>query len=238
MKSINAIAVALVALLAAKGAAGATVTFTLDLLKLGIGNLELRACVSPGDNGGLAAYNVALTNVKTVNHNSLRNGAASNVGGEEGTVGFTTFRSADDAIPAVSNLAIAGSQDTITPTPFIIYGLGQQPGNLTARGITTAGSKEGDPWAADMVIATGTYDITPGQPVAYPGWDSQAAVLTSANVFVTTGSTRVVKATVELLIAGGGLPCSCFPEPSTAALGLLAAPVLMAHRRRNMCGAN
>jgi hypothetical protein len=177
-------------------AQAATVTFTLDLQKLGAGNFELRAKTSAGDNGGLAFYNVALTNVATVNHNSLRNAAAQNADGSlEGPVGFTLFRTADDTNPTAGPAAIAGSQDTITPTPFLIYGMGQTSGDLASRGIITAGSKEGDPWAADMILAVGTY--TPG---IYPTFNQEASTPTLANVFNAATGIATSAATIQLQV--------------------------------------
>lgn len=191
--SITLSALAVCAVIA-RPATAATVTFTLDLQKLGAGNFELRAQSSAGDNGGISSYNVPLTNVATVNNNSLRSAAAQNADGSlEGPVGFTLLRTADDTTPAtVGPLAIAGSQDTITPTPFLIHGMGQTAGNLASRGITTLSSKEGDPWAADMIVAVGMY--TPG---VFPAFNSLAAVSPLANVFNATSGYATSAATIE-----------------------------------------
>jgi hypothetical protein len=220
MKRLSLLAAAVV-LSGVSAANAASVTFTLDL-SAGGGNFTLYGETSAGDNAGLAAYNVALTNVATVNHNSLRNAAAeSSDGSLAGPVGFTLFRSADDTNAAVGPVLIQGSQDTIAPTPFIIYGLGQAPGDLTSRNIITAGSKEGDPWAAKMVIATGTY-AAGGQ---FPDFDPTAAVLTSANLFNDNAGLAVTAAaTVNTIV----IP---IPEPGTLAMAGMSLIGLAVRRR-------
>ncbi|MBA3483877.1 MAG: hypothetical protein H0T51_18890, partial [Pirellulales bacterium] len=202
----------------------ATVTFTLDLEKLGTGNFELRAQTSAGDNAGLSFYGVELTNVATVNHNSLRNNNAENADGSlGGPVGFTVFRTADETNAAVVGPAVIhGSQDIFSPTPFLIYEMGQAPGDLASRGIVTYGSKEGDPWAADMVIATGTY--IPGE---VPAFLAGPGTQTVANVFNAVGSPTNSIASVQTSVisldgnrsftpGGGSVPGGSGPEQESA----------------------
>jgi hypothetical protein len=218
MKRLSLLAAAVV-LSGVSAANAATVTFTLDLTA-GPGQFTLYGETSAGDNAGLAAYNVALTNIATVNHNSLRNAAAeSSDGSLAGPVGFTLFRSADDTTPALGNVLIQGSQDTIAPTPFIIYGLGQAPGDLASRNIITAGSKEGDPWAARMVIATGTWD-----PAQLPAFDTAAAVLTSANLFNDNAGLAVTA-------AANVVTNVIIPEPGTLAMAGMSLIGLAVRRR-------
>src|SRR5687767_2048916 len=108
--TLKSFAFALVGCVAmATAASAATVTFTLDL---SVDNqFKVLASASPGDNGGLAGYGLVLTGVPlTLDHNSPKSQAASGPGGF-GSAGFTTLRSAD------GGTAIAGGQDTLTPTP-------------------------------------------------------------------------------------------------------------------------
>jgi hypothetical protein len=220
-------------LLASVESSAATVTFTLDFTA-GWGQFILYAETSAGDNAGLASYSVALKNALTVNHHSLRNAAAESYDGAlRGPVGFTQSRSADDTNPAIGNVLIQGSQDTVTPTPFIIYGLGQTGGDLASRGIITAGSKEGDPWAAKMVIATGTWD--PRNLSDYrnlPGIDATAPL--TASIFKNRGSLDIESAQIYTLPWPPFFPddLPTFPEPSSGCLALIAAATATQVTRR------
>ena len=83
------------------------------------GTWQLSIWASPLDNAGIAAYSIPLiTPVTGLDHKSPRVGAAENIDGISGSVGFTSFRSADGTSPA--SMTIAGRQDVIAPTPFII----------------------------------------------------------------------------------------------------------------------
>jgi hypothetical protein len=172
---------------------------------------QVTAKASLGDNGGIASYGFVLTESKPggitgLTHSSIRV-AEIQVGSEFGPLGFTLLRSAN----GVANKNVGGSQDTATPTPFLIYGYGQTAGHFGDIIIP----EDPKSWPAEPILANGTKtaDTQIGIDVGN--------VLTLANVFTTAGSPATQAATVNLLI----------PEPSTCMLGSLAMIGLAVRRR-------
>jgi hypothetical protein len=196
----------------------ATVTFQMAFGAPG--SFSVFASSSGVDNGGIAAYSIELEGaILSLNHKSLR-ALVENSQGEVNSAGFTLLRTPDVTVapPAGSILTISGSQDTITPTPHIIYGFGQTPGNFSWIGLTPVGSFEGDPWSAPLLIAEGSYDVGAG-PAGLPRI-REFGRLTLANVFTAPGSMSVIMARVVV------------PEPTSALLcfGCMSALVMRSRR--------
>lgn len=195
-----------------------TVEFTLDLDDAGEGTFSLYASASTGDNAGIALYGVPLTgDILTLDHRSLA-GLGINGMATADNVGFSEFRSADNAA------SVAASQKLVpTPTPFILYGIGQTAGdaNSATNGpfptfIPTDATQDLT-YDAAFRLATGTYN-----PLgAAPSFNLASPDLL-ANVFVDDTGLDVVAATITTQV---------IPEPTTALL-LLAGTTTALLRRR------
>lgn len=185
------------------------------------GTFQIRLEADAGDaNGGIASYGIQLapkegTAVTALDHRSPRVGLAENAAGDmQGPVGFTLFRSADGA----ANLRVGASQDTIAPTPFLIYGFGTTPGSFgtVQNGPIPLGSTEGNNWTDSPVVVSGTY--TSG---GYMKIDRQS-VETFVNVFTADGATTTMAAELQFI-----------PEPGTLAMaGMGLVGMIAAARRR------
>lgn len=209
-------ALAVVAL--ASTASAATVKFTLEYDSLAnTFNLFAQELDGSGDNGGIASYGAVLTGVANVDHNSPRDGFAQGPGGV-GAAGFTSLRSADN-VPV-----LLASQDTITPTPNLIYGFGQAGNSFAALSINdfTGGTQlEQASWDAKLRIATGT--IAPG---VVPGINA-SSVDTFSNVFVQGNGTATRAAGIQTEVIDVAIP-----EPASIALAGLGLIGVVALRRR------
>lgn len=188
--------------LAVSSSSAATVTLTLDLTGAP-GTFSLFADASLGDNAGIASYGVIMGGpITSLDHNSTKSAAANSVSGF-GTAGFTVLRSADNLT------TLLAGQDTLTPTPHLIYGFGQTPGSFAGLGLTNFDpTPEGDPWDAHFRLATGAYNAEEGRPELISGFD------TFSNVFVSDSSSAVTPA--ELVLQCVGLACGgVVNEPPT-----------------------
>lgn len=210
-------------------ASAASVLFSLRTYGLPEGTFTLTARSTMRDNAGIAAYSVELAGeILTLDHSSLRVGLGVTTEGEEDSVGFFFQRSANVlTAPESGTVRVTGSQGS---TSLIMYGLGQTAGSLASRGIIeTYGVVRGNPWAAEIVIATGTYRV--GGNVDFLVDSS----LTSASVFPQHGSRSPVPADLVLYKVPRfqyGPPPAPFPEPATGALCGIAAIGFEAIRRR------
>lgn len=191
----------------------ATVSFTVHLDTSGPGTFEVRAKASKGDNFGIALYGIPLqplpgATITSVSHLSPRSAVVTSPDGTiEGSFGFTLLRSAN------GNPALTGSQDTVTPTPFLIKGYGQWPGFLNDYNVIPVGAVVGGSWGAIPVIASGTY-TGPGLRI-----DTESVNLL-ANVFSAASGSTVIPARVVV------------PEPNAAAtLGIASFGLAVARWR-------
>jgi hypothetical protein len=192
--------------LLASSALAANVHYTLDLTGAA-GTFSLFAeAPAAADNFGIASYGLVLTGpILTFAHDSTKSLAAQGPGGF-GAAGFTSLRSADN-VPI-----ILASQDTITPTPNLIRGFGQEASSFAAKSITSFDpTAEGTTWAQEMLIGSGTYTVGGGEP----GFN-QTSFDTFSNVFPAAQGSNVVGAqlTFETRRSGGDpfvvddLPCA------------------------------
>ena len=125
---------------------GATVTLKLSTAA-GTGTYKVYASSSSGDNAGIAAYDIALTNILTAVHESPR---ALELGVDV-VRGFTVGRLNDDL---ADHRALFAGQNT-TDLPTLIFGIGQTAGNLS---MIPIGSDVGVPWSAQVLLISGAYD--------------------------------------------------------------------------------
>lgn len=205
-------------------ASAATVHYTLDLQGPGLGNFALYADVSLGDNAGLAVFGVPLTGtVLTLDNASPQVTFAQKAGPPafNGTVGFTNIRSAD-----VGGLdpTVVGAQDTVNAAApnNLVYGYGQTADSFAGQGFVPVFGEEGSPWAAHLLLATGTYDPVLGTL----GFNTGSTDLV-ANVLAQEGSAAAPSADVTTQV----IPF--IPEPATVTLlGLAAIGIFGFLRRR------
>jgi hypothetical protein len=164
------------------------------------------------DNGGIAAYGLFISSILTIDHNSPRDGFVQGPNGV-GPAGFTLLRSHDN------NPVLLATQDSIAPTPNIIYGFGQFAGSFASHGFTdfTAGTQIEQPaWHAALKIASGTFAQGAVPQIQLNNVD------TFANVFESTSSTRTKPATVTVYSPNLAFPFPPWftPEPAGARMGL------------------
>jgi hypothetical protein len=221
------IALGFACLFAATGNA-ANVRFTL-VYDVDPATYDLYATVLDDDNAGLAAYGVTISSALTIDHNSPRMPAGQSSAGE-GPAGFTLLRAPD------GTRDVFAAQDTITPTPNLIYGFGQRASSFAAEGILPLSPSIEQPvWGGPVPelsslplgtlrIASGTY-AAGAPPTLGPGG---VFGLPFALVFENTGNNAVRDAQVQLVVVS-------VPEPASICLLALAAMTIMPRRRRLGC---
>jgi hypothetical protein len=227
----------------------ATLTLTIDFSgSPSAGGFEIRARLdSPSDAAGLASYGFAIKpgpgfTITALDHKSARANVAENYDGSlTGSVGFTTMRSPD----GVANVVIRGGQNLTTPTPFLIYGFGQTAGSFqsVANGpVVPLGSNEGNNWASNPVIASGTYSgpvNATWEGAAPVVFDSSTPSQFGAEVFASGNSSavtplRFVRAYASQLIPLPLPPPTAYaefepvPEPASFELALIGVGIFFA----------
>lgn len=169
---IRSIAAAgLLVLMVASAAPGQTATWTLhstpDSPGSASGTYALFLAVSPSDNFGVASYSVRLNGELTFDHRAPGIAAADGPAGNNRPAGFTVFRTPDQSATVVG-LTVSGSQDTITPTPYIYYRVGQTAGDVltspTQGPITVSAvgdATQSSSYAAPLIVGVGTWQGSP-----------------------------------------------------------------------------
>lgn len=207
-------ALTLIAVVAyATSAQASTVSFSLLVNEDGPGTFNLYATSSAGDNFGIASFGAPLTGgILTVDH--LSPSSLDGVSGSD--VGFRLLRTADN------NTFVSGSQNTVVPTPHIIYGFGQTGGDLAAApGVTALVGvlTEQQVYGSPLLLASGTWD-----GVSLPGFDESSVDL-GANVFLTNTDLSNEIASIETSVA-------IIPEPSSVLMAAMAGLAMLAMVRR------
>jgi hypothetical protein len=166
-------------LLVAATAPAATVNFVLDLTGPD-GSFNVYASSSLGDNGGLACYGVGLSGpLIELDQVSPASCWAENSAGQTGTAGFTLLRT------ALLRGCLFAAQDTLSPTPHLLFGMGQEAGSFDSLGLSTLGATSSASWGSEMLIATGMY----AGDSSLLGIDLNSSD-TVANVFTSRGDWR------------------------------------------------
>ncbi|MEX2172343.1 MAG: choice-of-anchor D domain-containing protein [Pirellulales bacterium] len=149
-------------------------TVNVDLRVDPGGTYEVYLDSSLGDNFGIASYAVDLANIASLTHTAPRAGFAVNAAQEEGTAGFTGFRTPNN------NPLLRASQD-FEFTPHLIRGFGQEASSFAAKGLEFLGNPlTQTSWGYPLQIATGTWSGT------------MPSILTaSANVFREATGTSI-----------------------------------------------
>jgi hypothetical protein len=187
-------------------ARAALVTYSVQLNP---GNtFDVYASVSQGDNAGLAAFGVPLGGGITSIDNKAPYGQFGSGTAGSGAIGFTEVRSLD------GDTLLSGSQLTVpTPTPLLVYGLGQTAGSLSSvANFGIFGNQEQLTYGAPLLLASGTYSGVAPFIIANGNL--------GANVFLNNLGAAVVAANVVV------------PEPSSIVLAGLGAVALLVARRR------
>ena len=187
-------------------AAQAVGTVDFELVDYLDGTFELYASASLGDNAGISYYNVDLVGILTATHQSPK---AVDLGSGN-TRGFTVGRG-DLAGPGP---LFAGQDPSSGTTNSLIYGIGQTAGSFP---ILPFPADVGVPWAAPVLIATGTYSLNPGSP------DFGQEVF--ANVFTVQGELDADPAAVTTHRTE-------IPEPVTLSILALGAGLALLRRKR------
>lgn len=180
-------------------AAGQTATITLRTIDHATGpggRFVLTASVSPGHSFGIASYSVKLLGGFTFDHLTPGVMAANGLEGSGYRAGFSLFRTTDLNTPT-TGLIVSASQDTVTPTPYIYYGVGQAATHFVNGGtngpitcVVVGDSSQDDVFRAELVIGEGTY---PGEAptIDQTSVDNGVQVFTSDNALDTTAATLV-----------------------------------------------
>lgn len=192
-------------------AQAATVLFTVE--KTGAGTFDLYADVSLGDNGGLAGYSFTMTGIDTVQNLSPRAVVDYNTGAASG---FTLLTSADD------DPVVVGVQNS-TAANTIVYGYGQVGGDYLPIGAFGAVQ---NPWAAHLLLASGTF--------SGPAGDLLASSTDGAptNVWTAESAVSAFAADSSVAFVGFGAEPPEVPEPTSLVLLGLGLIGLVARRRR------
>jgi len=210
----------------AANASAQTATFQLSrtMTSATAGTFTLRLSVSDGDNFGVASYGVKLTGDITFDHRTPDITLADGSAGNDQPAGFTLFRAADQN-STTSGLLVTASQDTVSLTPYIYYGVGQTAGNVLTSPtdgpitIDAAGDSSQDAdYAASIVIGTGTWN---GQAPAF----EQADVDNGVQVFTSDANVDTAAASLAFDVITITKPSKTahVPMSSPAALAALAA---------------
>ncbi|CAK9090439.1 Uncharacterized protein SCF082_LOCUS52628 [Durusdinium trenchii] len=184
------------------------------------GTFDVFASASLGDNAGIAGYGVPLSGgITSVDHNSPF-GSFATGGPGNGPIGLSLFRSDDDVT------SLAAAQDTVSPTPYLIYGFGQTAGDLST--FPGLGGIFGDSqqlaYGAPLLIASGTWDGTT------PGFGAPV----ETNVFVDNQSAATMAALVSTSV-------QAVPEPASIVMlamggvGLLVWRSIRVSLKKSMC---
>jgi hypothetical protein len=198
MPSIT-LAWAVVAAIGAKPAQSATVEYILAIDSLpghtgcvsctlsGSGTWDLYARTSFGDNFGIASYKVSLLNTTSILHRSPRARLSPDPAGidpDQEPAGFTLLRTANNVNP------IHASQDTVSPTPYLVKRFGQMAGSFASLFPTTNEFLQTNQttWGSAILIAEGTYSgVVPTFNFADPS---------AANIFTELGGRAAAAASI------------------------------------------
>lgn len=175
-------------------AAGQTATFDLRTSSGGsVGTFELLLSVSGGDNFGVASYSVALNGDMTFDHLAPGITTANGPSGNGEPAGFTVFRTFDQS-DMTSGLTVSGGQDTVAPTPYIYYGVGQSSLNVLSDPtggpitiVTPGDGTQAASFAATVLIGEGTWQ---GSPPTFDesNVDNGVQVFTSSSTLANTSA--------------------------------------------------
>jgi hypothetical protein len=186
----------------------------------GPGTYNVLARASDGDNFGISRYDVTVRDVLSIINRSPR--TIVDPEADALPAGFTLLRSANNQDVVAGGFNFHAVQDTVTPTPYLIRGFGQETSSFAAK---IPGHAFGSPqtqtsWNANLLIAEGTH-----LPGASPHIDLSG---TTTGVFVNASGIQTQTAIVYLV-----------PEPSGVVLASMMGLVVLSRfrsRRRPIGG--
>jgi PEP-CTERM motif len=176
---------------------------------------------------GIVSYGLPILNVNDFLHRAPRASLVDDSAGsgDSGPAGFSNLRSGNNATPigtcpgaTCGGFFIGATQDTTTPTPFLIGGYGQTAGSFAADvppTATVAGTIQPS-WGAKLLLGEGHW--TPNNPNRVPTL-GLASVDAFVNGFADPALGQVSKQAV-------------IPEPASIVLAGLAVIGLLGLRRR------
>ena len=209
MKRITIMTLGVTALLAVFVEVSQAATVVVSTMSTGANSFDVFLSDSL-DNNGIASYGIPIVgDIVSIDHNSAWTAFAQDGGFVGGAAGFSFLRSAD-------GVALVGaSQDTITPTPHLIFGMGQVASDFASEGLNAVGgTPDGGSWDVPMRIASVV--TGPGGATVDISQDSGAF----ANVFIDTNGRAEAAVLTDI------------PEPGTLVLCGLSLIGIVTTRRR------